>query len=156
MLWPAVLLPPNETLSLEFSVTVPVEQKPSTPHWKRNSKQDALYVVSDTTRLNDPLILPPLLARVDYRLEGTPLRLQRAAEYLDRDPFKGTRKIPLLVVPPVSIEATPPLQLVSLPSLGSTRQLQVKLVNNTPGALTGILSLNSPAGLDMHTQSSAS
>ena len=142
----AVLLPPNETLSLEFSVTVPVEQKPSTPHWKRNSKQDALYVVSDTTRLNDPLILPPLLAHVDYRLEGTPLRLQRAAEYLERDPFKGTRKIPLLVVPPVSIEATPPLQLVSLPSLGSTRQLQVNVVNNTPGALTGILSLNPPPG----------
>ncbi len=143
----AVLLPPNETLSLEFSVTVPEDAKPSTPHWKRNSKQDALYVVSDSTRLNDPLILPPLLARVDYRLEGTPLRLSRAAEYLDRDPFKGARKIPLLVVPPVSIEATPPLQLVSLASPGSSRrELQVNVVNNTPGALTGILSLNPPPG----------
>ncbi|HEX2523472.1 MAG TPA: hypothetical protein VHP35_15220, partial [Terriglobia bacterium] len=143
---PTVLLPPNETLSLEFSVTVPADTKPSAPHWKRNSKQDALYTVSDTTRLNDPLILPPLMALVDYRLEGTRLRLQRAAEYLDKDPFKGTRKIPLLVVPPVSIEATPLLQLVSLPSLGTTRQLQVNVINNTPGALTGILSLKPPPG----------
>ena len=151
-----MLLPPNETLSLEFSVTVPVEQKPSTPHWKRNSKQDALYVVSDTTRLNDPLILPPLLAHVDYRLEGTPLRLQRAAEYLDRDPFKGTRKIPLLVVPPVSIEATPPLQLVSLPSLGSTRQLQVNAGQQHAGSPYRYSVAQSASRLDMQTQSSAS
>ena len=141
-----VPLPPNETLSLEFSVTVPADEKPSTPLWKRNNKQDALYVVSDETRLNDPLILPPLSARLEYRLEGTPLRLNRAVEYLDSDPFKGTRKIPLLIVPPVRIEATPALQLVSLSSPGSSRELQVNVVNNTPGALTGTLSLKPPSG----------
>ena len=142
----SVLLPPNETLSLEFSVTVPVDAKPSIPHWKRNSKQDALYVVSDAGRLNDPLIPAPLVLRMDYRLDGTQLRLNRAAEYLETDPFKGTRKIPLLIVPPVSMEATPPLQLVSLASPGNSRELQVNLVNNTSKAITGTLSLNPPPG----------
>jgi LmbE family N-acetylglucosaminyl deacetylase len=142
----AVLLLPNETLSLKFSVMVPVDAKTSTPHWKRNTKQDALYTVSDPTRINDPLIPVPLSADMEYQLRGIPLHLRRAAEYLDRDPFKGTRKIPLWVVPPVAIDVTPPLQIVSITSTERSRELQVKLANNTSRALAGSLSLNPPPG----------
>jgi len=144
--WAALSLFPNETLNLKFSVTVPEDAKPSTPHWKRTSKQEAVYTFSDPTRINEPLVPAPLSARMEYRLHGTGLRLKRAAEYLDRDPFKGTRKIPLLVVPPVAIEVTPPLQLVSLTSAGSSRELRVKLANNTRNPVSGSLSLSPPAG----------
>jgi LmbE family N-acetylglucosaminyl deacetylase len=142
----SVLLPPNETLSLKFSITVPEDAKPSSPQWKRTSKQDAVYAFSDPTRLNEPLIPTPLSAGMEYRLRGTSLRLKHAAEYLDKDPFKGTRKVPLLVVPPLALEVTPPLQLVSLTAAGSRRELQVKLANNTRNPVSGILSLSPPAG----------
>jgi hypothetical protein len=83
---------------------------------------------------------------MEYRLRGTSLRLKHAAEYLDKDPFKGTRKVPLLVVPPLALEITPPLQLVSLTAAGSRRELQVKLANNTRNPVSGILSLSPPPG----------
>jgi hypothetical protein len=86
----AVFLPPNETLSLKFSVTVPEDATPSGPHWKRNSNQDAVYTVSDPTRINEALIPSALSATMEYSLQGTSLQLKHAAEYLDKDPFKGS------------------------------------------------------------------
>jgi hypothetical protein len=87
----SVLLPPNETLSLKFSITVPEDAKPSSPQWKRTSKQDAVYTFSDPTRINEPLIPTPLSASMEYRLCGTSLRLKHAAEYLDKI-LRGTRE----------------------------------------------------------------
>jgi LmbE family N-acetylglucosaminyl deacetylase len=141
-----VSLRPQETVSLRFSVTVPEDATPSSPLWRRASKQDAVYAFSDPTRVNEPLILPPLSARLEYRLRGTSLRMKHAAEYLDRDPFKGTRKVPLLIVPPLAVEVAPPLQLVSLTAAGSRRELHVKLANNARNAISGILSISPPAG----------
>lgn len=141
-----VPLRPQEALSLRFSVTVPEDATPTKPLWKRASKQDAVYMLSEPTRINEPLIPPLLSASLEYRLRGTSLRLKHAAEYLDRDPFKGTRKLPLLVVPRLAVEVIPPLQLVSLTGAGSQRELQVKLENNTRNAISGILSLSPPAG----------
>jgi hypothetical protein len=137
---------PNESLSLQFSVTVPADEKPSSLLWKRASKQEAVYTFSDPTRINEPLIPALLAARMEYRLQGTPLRLQRPVEYLERDPLKGTHKRPLLVVPSLALEVTPSLQLASLASAGSTRELQVKLANNSHNSVSGILSLRAPAG----------
>jgi len=144
--WAALSLFPNETLNLRFAVTTPEDAQPSAPPWRRTSKQDAVYSVADPSRINDPLIPALLSARMEYRLRATPLGLQRAAQYLDRDPFKGTRKMPLFVVPPIAIEVTPPLQLVSLSSAGSHRELRVKLTNNARGAVSGSLSLSPPGG----------
>jgi hypothetical protein len=144
--WAGLSLFPNESLNLKFSVTVPAYEKPSSPLWKRASKQEAVYTFSDPTRINEPLIPAPLAARMEYRLQGIPLRLQRAVEYLDRDPLKGTHKVPLLVVPSLALEVAPSLQLASLSSAGTTRELQVKLANNSHNPISGILSLRPPAG----------
>jgi hypothetical protein len=140
--WAALSLFPNETVNLKFSVSVPEDAKPSTPHWKRTSKQASLYTISDPSRINEPLIPAPLSARLEYRLLGTPLRLKRSVEYLDRDPFKGTRKIPLLVVPPVAMRSP------TLPwsrSLRPKHRTRVKLANNTLNPVSGRLSLSPPA-----------
>jgi len=137
---------PNESLNLKFSVTVPADEKPSSPLWKRLSKQEAVYTFSDPTRINEPLIPAPLAARMEFSLQGTPLHLERPVEYLDRDPLKGTHKRPLLVVPSLALEVTPSLQLASLASAGSPRELQVKLANNSHSSVSGILSLRAPAG----------
>ena len=144
--WAVLSLYPNESLTLKFSVTVPTDEKPSIPLWKRASKQEAVYTFSDPTRINEPLIPAPLAARMEYRLQGTPLRFQQPVEYLDRDPLKGTHKRPLLVVPLLALEVTPSLQLASLSSAGNTRELQVKLTNNSHNSVSGILSLRAPAG----------
>jgi LmbE family N-acetylglucosaminyl deacetylase len=144
--WTGLSLFPNESLNLKFSVTVPADAKPSSPQWKRASKQEAVYTFSDPTRVNEPLIPAPLTARLEYRLQGAPLRLQRAVEYLDRDPLKGTHKLPLLVVPSLALDVTPSLQLASLSSAGNTRELRVKLVNNSRNSVSGILSFRAPAG----------
>lgn len=150
--WVTQALAPGETLTLKLSVTVPEDAQPSSPHWSRRNKQEAAYSIPDPTRINEPLIRAPLSASIEYRVKGTALRLNRAVEHLDADPFKGARRIPLLVVPPLAVGVTPTLQLAALGPAGRKRQIQVKLSNNTPGPVSGTLSLSSPVGWSCEPQ----
>jgi LmbE family N-acetylglucosaminyl deacetylase len=137
---------PNEKLTLKFSVRVAADARPSVPPWKRNSKQDAFYTFADPALTTAPLMVPRLSTTMDYRIRGTTLNLTRPVEYLEKDPLKGARKIPLLVVPAVQLEVTPAQHLVSTASADTRREVLVGIVNNTHGPISGELSTTAPSG----------
>jgi LmbE family N-acetylglucosaminyl deacetylase len=139
-------LPSHAKLSLKYQVTVPAQASFSKPHWSRRSTRENTYAIANGALINAPRVPPKLRAKLDYRLRGTRLSMERPVEYLDSDNFKGTRKIPLMVVPPIAIEVSPPQQLVSTSVTGSHREVQVKLVNNSPAQIAGTLFLNGPPG----------
>jgi LmbE family N-acetylglucosaminyl deacetylase len=139
-------LPSHAKVSLKYQVTVPAQASFSKPHWSRRSTHENMYTIEKGNLINVPLMPPRLRARLDYRVRGTRLRLERAVEFLDSDKFKGTRKIPLMVVPTIAIEVSPPQQLVSTSAPRPRREVQVKLVNNSPGQIAGTLLLNGPPG----------
>lgn len=136
----------QEKLTHKYQITVPSTASVSRPHWSRNSKRETIYTITDNRRIIEPLIAPKLSARLDYRIRDAQLSLQRPVEYLDMDRLKGTRKIPLMVVPPLAIDVSPAQQLVSTALASHQREVQVKLVNNSSVAVSGKLALSAPAG----------
>ncbi len=136
----------HEKLTQKFSVTVAPDAKPSVPHWSRNNKQAALYTVDEPSLITAPVMPSRLSARVDYQIRGTTLSIVRPVEFLDRDPFKGTRKIALMVIPALQLEVTPQQHLVSTASMAGKREVLVKIVSNVAGPLAGDLLLQTPPG----------
>ena len=139
-------LAPQEKMSFKFEVMVPSNAPVTQPHWKRDSKQDSVYKISEKSLTNTPTFSAILKVSLEYALRDQSLKMERPVQYLDSDRLKGSRKVPLLVVPPLALEVTPSLHLVSLSNPGQPRTVQVRLVNNTPGQISGDVALNSSAG----------
>jgi LmbE family N-acetylglucosaminyl deacetylase len=167
-------LSPQEKIALKFKVTVPPGATLTQPYWKRNSRRDTVYTVSQEQLINTPLTPPVMRATLDYSFSGSGtvpaptdpsaharehnnissanLSKEQAVEFLDSDPLRGTRHIPILVVPALGMEVTPPLYLIPLASSTLQRPVQVKLTNNARSPIAGSLRLNVPVGWDLESE----
>jgi LmbE family N-acetylglucosaminyl deacetylase len=130
---------PGKKTVFEFSVSVPQDAQPSQIPWKRNSRKDAIYAVADGPLKLAPVPSPRLFALLRYQLQGVRLSLKRPVQFLDANPLRGTHKIPLLVVPTVSLELSPRLQLIPLETSAVRRDIQIKIVNNAHSSSSGML-----------------
>jgi LmbE family N-acetylglucosaminyl deacetylase len=155
---------PSERVEIKFRVSVPLDDPPTEPHWKRMSRSETMYSVSDQDLINNPLPNPVLTARVDYVLgAGGPhststglkpdagfneldLSKNQPVEFLDRDVRKGAHRVPILVVPELSVTVTPPTQLIPLKSASQRRLIQIELTNNSPSSVAGQLAVGAPSG----------
>ncbi len=139
-------LAPQEKMNFKFEMMVPSDAPVTQLPWRRNSKQDSVYKISEKSLTNTPTFSAILKVSLEYALRNQSLKMERPVQYLDSDRLKGTRKIPLLIVPPLALEVTPSLHLVSLSNAGQPRTVQVRIVNNTPVQISGDVALNSYAG----------
>ena len=149
-------LSPSEKTEFKFKVSVPSDVAPTRPPWERKSKVDALYAVSQAQLINSPLAPPVLRAKLEYSIlgsvavsttaAGVSLTKENPVEYLDSDRLKGTHHVPVLVVPALTVEVTPPLHLISLDSSSHPRWVQVELSNHSKLALQGNLILKALQG----------
>ncbi len=155
---------PSERVEIKFSVSVPLDAPPTQPHWKRMGRSDTMYSVSDQNMVNNPLPNPILIAKVDYALgvsgpdsrspglklgsEIRELDLSKiqVVEFLDLDARKGAHRVPLLVVPELSISVTPRTRLIPLKSASQPRLIQIKLTNSSPSSAGGELTVSVPPG----------
>src|SRR5262249_14344056 len=101
-----VTLKPSERVEIKFKVSVPPGVPPTQPHWKRNSKSDTMYTVSEQRLTNDPLPPAALIAKLDYsisfdasaaagpesgaRARDVDLHRSQPVEFLDMDARRGT------------------------------------------------------------------
>jgi hypothetical protein len=95
---------------------------------------------------------PSARARGYKNISSANLSKEQAVEYLDSDPLKGTRHIPILVVPALGMKVTPPLSLIPLDSSTLPRLIQVKLTNYAKSPITGSLRLNTPVGWNIEPE----
>ncbi len=130
---------PGKKTVFEFSVSVPVDAKPSRIPWKRNSRKDAIYAIADDPFTLAPVPSPRLFALLEYQLRGVRLSSKRPVQFLDSNPLRGTHKVPLLVLPAVSLEVSPSLQLIPLEISEARREIQIKVVNNARSSSSGLL-----------------
>jgi len=151
-------LKPSERVEIKFKVSSPPGMPPTQPHWRRNSKSDTMYTISEQSLINDPLPPPPLVAELDYSIRvdastatGTEprdlcLHRSQAVEFLDMDARRGTHHIPLLVAPELSINPVPAAQVIPVRSSSQRRSLRVELTNNSPSSAEGNVVLKPPSG----------
>ena len=130
---------PGKKAVFEFLVSVPLDATPTRIPWKRNSRKDAIYVAAEGPMKWPPVPAPRLLAMLEYQLRGVRLSSTRPVQFLDANPLRGTHKVPLLVVPAVSLDVSPPLQLIPLVNSEVRRDIQVKVVNNARSSSSGLL-----------------
>lgn len=140
------LLNAGQEADLELAGEVPPEAGPSRPHWRRAGGTGDFYTVDDPALTVAPAAPPLARVRLGYDYEGERLEIEQPLEYLDVDRLKGTRRVPIHLVPPVQLEVTPPLHLVPLARAAQPRTIRLRIRNNSPEELQGRLELQPPEG----------
>ena len=119
---------------------------PTQTHWRRRTTKDDVYTIDDVRLINAPLAPRLMKIWLDYSYQGVPLRMEKPLEHLQIDPLKGTRRIPIHLVPIINLEVGPELHLVPFTTASRPRIIQVKVRNNSHKKVQGKLKLHSPDG----------
>ena len=143
---PLPMLLPGQDAELELGGEVPPTATPSRPHWRRPGGTGDFYTIDDPALTVAPALPPLARVRLGYDYEGERLEIEQPVEYLDVDRLKGTRRVPIHLVPPIQLEVTPPLHLVPLARAAEPRTIRLRIRNNSPEELKGRLELKPPKG----------
>ena len=99
-----------------LQIAVPADAPPSTPYFLDHPRVGDLYDwqgVPPEVR-GEPFAPPPLRLRFRFRLDGTPVQLEREVVSRQRDQARGEIRRPLRIVPAIEISLEPPLRVLSL------------------------------------------
>ena len=140
------LLNAGQGVDLEIAAEVPPEAEPRGPQRRRPGGVEDFYTVDDPGLTLAPALPPLARVRLGYAYRGERLEIEQPVEYLEVDRLKGTRRVPIHLVPPIQLEVTPALQLVPLARAGEPRTVRLRVRNNSPGTLRGRLELQPPKG----------
>lgn len=140
------LLNPGQALDFELAGNVPAAARPGRPHLRRPGGTGDFYTIDDPALTLAPAPPPLAKVRLDFDYEGERLQIEQPVEYLEVDRLKGTRRVPIHLVPPIQLEVTPPLHLVPLARAGDARTIRLRIRNNSPKEIQGRLELQPPKG----------
>ena len=137
-------LEPGQRAQARFEVTASPTARYSQPYWRRPPGRDRfeLEVPAHDTLPWSP---PELMATLRYRAAGTEAALERPAMWRYEGPAGGEKQKVTQVVPALSVQVTPALAAVALPSRGP-REFRVTVANNVKGATTARVRLEAPSG----------
>lgn len=140
------LLNPGQGVDLEIAAEVPPEVEPGRPLRRRPGGTEDFYTIDDPALTLAPAPPPLAKVRLGYVYRGERLEIEQPVEYLEVDRLKGTRRVPIHLVPPIQLEVTPPLRLVPLAAAGEPRTIRLDIRNNSRAAIQGQLELQPPKG----------
>lgn len=129
-----------------FRVTVSPNAEPSRRYFYRDSIQESRYKMRDGAYLHLPSRKPVLIARARYTVEGVPLEIREIVRTREANLPYGYDWHELKVAPAVAVNVKPDMRVVPLNSKDRRIRVQVELINNQEGGLSGQLTLNLPAG----------
>lgn len=137
----------NESATQRFTVTVPADAALSSkPYFVRPSVRDNLYKIDDMTQFGRPATAPPLVAVAKYSVNGVPVEARDVVRRREPKLPYGDVLRELRVVPALSVSVAPAAAVIPLAAATKQVHLQVEVLNNNEGAITGQLSLSMPAG----------
>jgi LmbE family N-acetylglucosaminyl deacetylase len=137
-------LEPGQRAQARFEVTAGAAARYSQPYWRRPPGEDRfeLEVPAHDTLPWSP---PELVASLQYRIAGAEAALARPAMWRYEGPAGGEKQKVTQVVPALSVQVTPALAAVALPSRGP-REFRVNVANNMKGAVAARVRLEAPSG----------
>lgn len=136
----------NETATQPFTVALAEDAPVSRPYFSRQGIQQNRYDLLDSTQSHRPAAEPVATAVARYTVEGVSVESRQAVVRREANLPYGYETRELLVVPALSVTATPGTAIVPLAALRKTLSLQVDLLSNWDGAIAGRLSLKLPPG----------
>ncbi|HLI62335.1 MAG TPA: PIG-L family deacetylase [Terriglobales bacterium] len=168
-------IPPGEGCALTFRVSPPLEARPTQQYFHRDDpERDAIYTIDEAQYATLPLPPPPVWARVEYGINaaqphsrpstsrrtgsgganGRP-GLEGEIDAVARTPVHDDKghawSMPLAVVPPFSVAAVPPTQII-LAGKKPSAKLSV-VVRTTADRGSGVVRPEMPKGWAIEPQS---
>jgi LmbE family N-acetylglucosaminyl deacetylase len=139
---------PGAVARQRWNVLVPVEAALTEPYFLRQPRDGDLYRWPQDER-DDPTTQPferaPLSVCAQGEVEGTALSFCREVTFREVDPRQGERRLPVMVVPAVSVLLNPPARVLST---AAPRPIPytVRLSAEQPGGIAGTVRLQAPQG----------
>ncbi len=149
---------PGEMATREFHVHVPTSAPPSEPYFLRQPRQGDMYTwPADTALRGEPYAPPPVQAEATVRLAGQAVAFATAATFVDVDKATGERRLPVLIVPAISVLVEPRIAIAPISdapanhsdgagAATSNHDVTVFVHSEATSAVQGSLRLEAPAG----------
>jgi len=139
--WNGAALIPNEPMTRAIAMVIPATQAPTQPYWLREAEKPGMFQVDDPKLISRPENPPDLLVPLqNFTVGGQVLSIALVPTQVTADPARGEVRIPVKVIPPVSLAFT---HEVSLFAPGSTHNVTVVLTA-ARAEVNGVLSLVLP------------
>jgi LmbE family N-acetylglucosaminyl deacetylase len=111
--------------ALTFRVTPPIDAQPTKAYFHRDDPEtDTIYHIDNPEYVTLPLPPPPVSARVEYSVNGEEGEIRSVARTPIHNMANEAWSMPLAVVPPFSVDASPGTQIIPASSNPSA-ELQV-------------------------------
>ena len=130
----------------KFRVSVPADAPPTTPYWLRQPRAGDMFDWTGAVSRNEPFGPPLIVGVVEIDVEGVRVAVRQPVEYRFADRIRGELRRELNIVPAVSVEVSPELDIVPLSATGQPRSVSVRLVSHVSRPLEGVVRLRAPAG----------
>ena len=144
---PATSLKNNSTASQRFSVTLandaPLSSK---PYFTRPGIQQSRYDVTDRSQIHRPASEAPAVAVARYTVEGVDVEAREVVTRREGNLPYGYEMRELRVVPALALTVSPGSAVVPLKAARKQVSVEVDLLNNVEGDISGALSLKLPTG----------
>jgi LmbE family N-acetylglucosaminyl deacetylase len=137
-------LEPGQRAEARFEVTASPSARHSQPYWRRPAGKDR-FVLEVPAHDTLPWSPPEIMATLRYRAGGAEAALDRPAIWRYEGPTGGEKQKVTQVVPALSVQVTPALAAVALPSR-EPREFRVTVANNVKGAAAARVRLEAPRG----------
>jgi LmbE family N-acetylglucosaminyl deacetylase len=135
-----------------FRVRVADNAQVDEPYFLRLPRQGDLYTwPADVMLRGEPFQPAAVRAVAAVHVQDTELGLEAPATFVAVDRRAGETRLPLLVVPAISVQASPRVAVVPIGGMAAhgspfLRQVSVALVSEAPGGIRGAVHLDLPPG----------
>lgn len=130
----------------KFRVSVPPSAAVTTPYWLEAPRDGDMFEWTEAMPRTDPFGPSAIVGVVEFDVEGARVRVRRPVQYRFADRIRGELRRPVSVVPAVSVEVSPELDIVPLAAAGRPRPVSVRVVSHASSPLAGVVRLQAPAG----------
>jgi hypothetical protein len=134
----------DKPLDAKFSVTVPENAQFTRPYFTRPDIEQSYYDIRDDRFLNRPLAAYPLAAWAQLTYDGSPIRLGRYVQTIERVTGEGSVYQPLVSGPAVAVSISPQAGIV--PLAAKTFPVTAVIHSNVKGPAKGTVTLKLPEG----------
>ncbi len=142
----------DTVVTRRFRVHVPADADGFGPWYLRLPRDGDMYRwPADPTVRTLPFEPDRVRAVAGLDVDGVPLRVEESAAYEEIDKALGERRLPVMLVPAVSVAVEPrvavvPLAVAGADDNGKGRDVTVVLTSDSPDPLDGTVRLKTPAG----------
>jgi LmbE family N-acetylglucosaminyl deacetylase len=129
-----------------FAVTAAADARITQPYWLESAPKGDVFTWPADAPRHLPFAPPVVSGRTTLTVAGTTVDVTVPVQFRLVDPVRGELRRNVDVVPALSVQVTPSLDVVALSATGAPRQVVVRVDSQAPTAIAGEVALDLPAG----------